>query len=159
MGASSKTASARKGKDPHLRFRIAFEEVEGRELKEDKWKRLTNNVLVFTCRKYFPFHFFSFLFISFFWKKEKKKRTVGGDTDPKQHGKTKKNKQRSRQSSHKLAAVHYYYYFLHFCFLGAFPLKYFWFEKEKSKGRKKKTTEGNDRPRFAFGWQTWKPKP
>merc|ERR1712193_508186 len=112
----------RKGKDPHLRFRIAFEEVEGRELKEDKWKRLTNNVLVFTCRKYFPFHFFSFLFIE---RKKKKKRTVGGDTDPKQHGKTKKNKQRSRQSSHKIAAVHYYYYFLHFCFLGAFPLKYF----------------------------------
>jgi len=67
-----KTASARKGKDPHLRFRIAFEEVEGRELKEDKWKRLTNNVLVFTCRKYFPFHFFSFLFISFFERKKKR---------------------------------------------------------------------------------------
>merc|ERR1711977_761594 len=64
----------RKGKDPHLRFRIAFEEVEGRELKEDKWKRLTNNVLVFTCRKYFPFHFFSFHFFSFLFFERKKKR-------------------------------------------------------------------------------------
>merc|ERR1711937_380183 len=58
-----KTASARKGKDPHLRFRIAFEQVEA--LDEQRVSLHLSEILSF-----------SFLFISFhfFFLKERKKR-------------------------------------------------------------------------------------
>merc|ERR1711904_638267 len=72
-----KTASARKGKDPHLRFRIAFGEVEA--LDEQRVSLHLSEILSF-----------SFLFISFhfFFLKKRKKQ-----------GKKKKNNGRKRQTA------------------------------------------------------------